>query len=168
MVTNTKFLDIWIDNCLTWQTHFNQLCLKIIRNTQLLRIGKNHLSMFNKKILYYAHIYSHLVYGCATWGNMLKAEQLKKLQKLQNCCIALITKREAMTKVYQSLKIMKIPEIIKLQNLKLGFKVQHSQLTVNVLATCTMDAKKATPQKNHSYNTRRKNEQNRPKPQSKW
>ena len=84
MVTRTKFLGIWIDNHLSWQSHFDQLCLKIIRHTTLLRISKNHLNTLTKKILYYAHIYSHLVYGCTTWGNMLKKELLAKLQKLQN------------------------------------------------------------------------------------
>ena len=128
VVTKTKFLGIWINNRLTWQSHFDQLCLKIIRNTTLLRISKNHLSTHTKKILYYAHIYSHLVYGCTTWGNMIKKEHLTKLQKLQNQCISLISNNDASTKVYQSLKIMKVKDIIKLQNLKLGFKVQHSQL----------------------------------------
>ena len=30
VVTKTKFLGIWIDNKLNWQTHFDQVCLKII------------------------------------------------------------------------------------------------------------------------------------------
>ena len=140
VVTKTKFLGIWIDNRLTWQPHFDQLCLKIIRNTTLLRLSKNHLSTNTKKILYYAHIYSHLVYGIITWGNMIKKEHLNKLQKLQNQCISLISNKDASSKVYHSLKIMKVKDIIKLQNLKLGFKVQHSQLQGNVLATCITDS----------------------------
>ena len=81
MVTNTKFLGIWIDNLLNWQVHFDYICLKIIRNTQLLRLSKNHLNMDTKKLIYYTHIYSHLVYGCTIWGNMLKANQIKKITK---------------------------------------------------------------------------------------
>ena len=131
-------------------------------------MSNKHLNIPTKLIIYYAHIYSHLVYGCTTWGNMLKAEQIKKLQKLQNRCISLISNKGVTNTVYQSLKIMKIPEIIKLHNLKLGFKVQHSQLPANVLAMCTTDSKKCTLTKRHSYNTRRKNEQNRSKPMSKW
>ena len=168
VVTNTKFLGIWIDNRLKWQYHLDQLCLNIIRNTQLLRMSKNHLNTPTKVIIYYAHIYSHLVYGCTTWGNMIKAEQIKKLQKLQNRCISLISNKGATNNVYQSLKIMKILEIIKLHNLKLGFKVQHSQLPAHVLAVCKTDATICTLTKHHSYNTRRKNEQNHPKPMSKW
>ena len=93
VVTKTKFLGIWINNQLSWQDHFDQLCLKIIRNTQLLRVSKNHLSIPTKKILYYSHIYSHLVYGCTTWGNTLRQDQLAKLQKLQNRCINLVSNK---------------------------------------------------------------------------
>ena len=80
VVMKTKFLGIWIDSLLNWQPHFDQLCLKIIHNTNLLKLSKNHLNMNTKKLIYYAHIYSHLVYGCTTWGNMLNQAQQKKLQ----------------------------------------------------------------------------------------
>ena len=48
-VTKTKFLGICIDRSLTWQPHFDQLCLKLVKNTQLLCISKNHLNMQTKK-----------------------------------------------------------------------------------------------------------------------
>ena len=141
MVMHTKFLGIWIDSQLNWQKHFDQLCLKIICNTQLLRISKKQLSMCTKNLIYYAHIYSHLVYGVTTWGNMLSKEHLSKLQRLQNCCFGLITGKTASIEDYKSLKIMRIPDIIKLQNLKLGFKVQYSQLPSMVMNACTTNAK---------------------------
>ena len=69
---------------------------------------------------------------------------------------------------YQLLKIMKVPELIKLQNLKLGFRVQHSQLPENVTLACTSDTNKNSLTKKHRYPTRHKNKPNHPKPQSKW
>ena len=66
VVTNIKFLCIWINNLLNWQVHFDYICLKIIRNTQLLKVSTNHLNIDTKKLIYYAHIYSYLVYGCTT------------------------------------------------------------------------------------------------------
>ena len=81
VVTKTKFLGVWIDSLLTWQPYFDQLCLKIIQNTNLLKRSKNHLNINTKKLIYYAHIYSHLVYGCTTWGNMLNESQQKKTPK---------------------------------------------------------------------------------------
>ena len=124
--------------------------------------------MHTKKLIYYAHIYSHLVYSCTTWGNMLRKEQIKKLQRLQNKCIKLITGKSATKEVYQSVKELQIAEIIKLQNYKLGYKVQHSQLPAKIINACTTDANKDSLTKTHQYNTRRKSEQNCPWPRSKW
>ena len=168
VVTHTKFLGMWIDNQLNWQTHFDYMCLKIIRNTQLLKVSKNHLNMDTKKLIYYAHIYSHLVYGCTTWGNMLKTCQLKKLQKLQNKCIELITGRTPTVNCYQSLKVLRVAQLIKLQNLKLGHKVQYPQLPTMILKACTSDVQGKSLQKGHGYNTRRKEEPNHPKLQTDW
>ena len=163
VVTKTKFLGIWIDNKLNWQTHFDQVCLKIICNTNLLRLSKNQFNMETKKLIYYAHIYSHLVYGCTTWGNMLNQSQLKKLQKLQNKCIQLINGKPATSDNYQSLKLLKFAEIVKLQNLKLGHQVQHSQLPERILDVCMSDTHSKSLVKLHGYQTRRKLEPNHPK-----
>ena len=168
VVTHTKFLGIWIDSSLSWQQHFDQLCLKIIRNTNLLKVSKNHLNMATKKLIYYAHVFSHLVYGITTWGNMLRSKQIHKLQRLQNKCILLISGTKTIMKEYQSLGIMKIPKLISLQNLKLGFKVQHSQLPIMIKTACVTDANRQKLDKGHSYNTRCKNEPNHPKSKCIW
>ena len=97
----------------------------------MLKCTRNLLGTEAKKCIYFAHIYSHLVYGCTTWGNMLNRSQIKKLQKIQNKCIACIINRCPKRNDYQSLKILKIDDVVKLQNLKLGFKLQHSQLPKN-------------------------------------
>ena len=70
--------------------------------------------MNTKKLIYYAHIYSHIVYGSTTWGNMLNQSQQKKLQKLQNKGIHLITGKQATRENYQTLKVLRFNEIIKL------------------------------------------------------
>ena len=37
-----------------------------------------------KKILYHAHVSSHLSYGTILWGPMINSSSLNKLSKLQN------------------------------------------------------------------------------------
>ena len=81
VAANFKFLGVCIDNKLTWQYHVNQLLLKLKGNTHLLLTSKNILNMHTKRVLYFAQIYSHLSYGIITWGNMLNAGQLHKLEK---------------------------------------------------------------------------------------
>ena len=112
--------------------------------------------MNTKKLIYYAHIYSHLVYGCTTWGNMLNQSQQKKLQRLQNKCIQLINGKPAMRENYQSQKLLRFSELLKLQNLKLRHRVQHSQLPERILYACKSDTHGKSLKKNHSYQTRRK------------
>ena len=163
MVTKTKFLGVWIDNLLNWQTRFDQLCLKIVRNTNLLKLSKSHLNMNTKILIYNAHIYSHLVYSCTTWGNMLNQAQNKKIQRLQNNCIHLINGKPAMRESYQSLNLLRFNEILTLQNLKLGHRVQHSQLPERILYACTSDTHGKSLEKKHSYQMRHKHEPNHPR-----
>ena len=148
MVTQTKFLGIWIDSKFNWQAHLDHLALKLIRNTNLLKRSKNHLSMYTKRTIYYAHIYSHLVYGCTIWGNMLRKDEMDKLQKLQNSCVRLITNRKDTSQSFQLLQLLSVAEIIKLQNLKLGYQVQHSQLPEMVMQACQTDVNSVSLEKN--------------------
>ena len=73
----TKFLGVWIDNKLNWKKHTTVLINKIKRNSTLL---KNTKALFTKntlKLIYYAHIYSHLTYGINVWGGMVSKETVK-------------------------------------------------------------------------------------------
>ena len=97
-VQHTKFLGVHIDECLNWQMHFNKLCLKIKRNTSLLRAGFNHLNKQSMWLLYFAQIYSHLSYGISIWGNLLNQANMSKLQKLQNKCVSLILRKKSINK----------------------------------------------------------------------
>ena len=110
--------------------------------------------MNTKKLIYYAHIYSHIVYGSTTWSNMLNQSQWKKLQKLQNKCIHLITGKQATRENYQTLIVLRFNEITKLQNLKLGYQVQHSQLPESILHACKSDTYRKSLVKSHGYQTR--------------
>ena len=89
-VQNMKFLGVRIDDNLNWNHQYNHVVLKIKRNMHLLRDNKLYLNINTKKLIYYAHIYSHISYCIVVWGNMLSKQELKKLQKLQNKCIDLV------------------------------------------------------------------------------
>ena len=89
-VMHTKFLGIWLDPKLLWEHHLSRLFLKLNTNMNLLKSTKFYLSPHARKNLYYAQIYSHMTYGIVLWGNMIKKEQLYKLQKYQNKCFTLL------------------------------------------------------------------------------
>ena len=71
---------------ITLQCHIQKLTLKIKRNTYLLSNGKQLMDQETKKLVYCAHIASHIQYGLLLWGNNASGDQLDKIQKLQNKC----------------------------------------------------------------------------------
>ena len=62
-VRSTKFLGITIDDELNWRCHINNLYSKIQANQRMLMLARNLISKENMRLLYYGHVYSHLMYG---------------------------------------------------------------------------------------------------------
>ena len=54
--TETKFLGIWIDEQLKWNTHIQKLLLKLTRNSNLLKLNQNMMPTMTKKLIYHSHI----------------------------------------------------------------------------------------------------------------
>ena len=86
-----KFLGVWIDEKLAWTKHISLLMMKLKQNMHLLRFNNKFLSKDTKKLIYYAHILSHINYGILVWGNMIRQDTFTKLQKIMNKCFKLIT-----------------------------------------------------------------------------
>ena len=124
----TKFLGMWLDQSLNWQCHIQKLTLKIKRNTYLLSNGKQLMDQETKKLVYYAHIASHIQYGLLLWGNSASGDQLDKIQKLQNKCIRQIHLKQTADNTAQSLGILSIDKMIMLENMKFGYKLVHQML----------------------------------------
>ena len=77
-----RFLGLWIDNKLQWSMHTNTLLMKLKQNTNLLKIGNKFLNKASKKLVYYAHIYSHIIYRILVWGNMIDTATKNKVQNV--------------------------------------------------------------------------------------
>ena len=121
----TKFLGMWLDQSLNWQCHIQKLTLKIKRNTYLLSNGKQLMDQETKKLVYYAHIASHIQYGLLLWGSSASGDQLDKIQKLQNKCIKQIHLKQTTDNIAQSLGILSIDKMIRLENMKFRYKLVH-------------------------------------------
>ena len=153
MVTHTKFLGIWIDKNLTWHEHISRINQKIQRNLHLFRAGKNFLNIHSKCLLYFAQIQSHLNYELVLWGNMSSTTLLNKLQKAQNKCMNLITGRWVSQNCYKKLGILRIRELLELENCKFSFKLLHHELPIRIEELSNYDQFGRTLQKNHKYKT---------------
>ena len=101
--TGTKFLGLWIDEHLNWNTHIQKLHLKLTRNTNLLKLNQNMMPTMTKKLIYHSHIGSHLQYGLLLWGNNATEDQLVKLQKIQTKCLKYILPKEKRLNLHHTL-----------------------------------------------------------------
>ena len=82
--------------------------IKKKKNTNLLQIGNKFLNKDSKKLVYHAHIHSHITYGLVVWGNMIDQTQRAKLQKSMDKCFKLITFQSPTIVNYKNEKNVKI------------------------------------------------------------
>ena len=163
----TKFLGTWIDHKLHWKTQTSNLLMKLKQNINLLKVGNKFLTKSSKKIYYYAHIYSHISYGLVVWGNMIDATTKRKIQKCMDTCFNLITHQPANAANYKKEKMLRLDDLVTLENLKLGYKMEHSLLPMTIQNLMKTDSNKKSLVKTHPYPTRSKNVPNLPTAQNK-
>ena len=153
-VTSTRFLGVTIDNRLTWNTHITNLISKISANKILLSKSKNLMNQESKKLIYYAHIHSHLTYANTLWSTNISKKQKKTIEKVQKDCLRSIankTNTSHTDPLFKSLKIMKVDELIQLEQSKLAYKIKNRLMPVPILELFDRLGKKT-----HRYDTRQK------------
>ena len=119
----------------------------------MLSFGRNLLDRNCLKNVYYGHIHSHVIYAITALGSMASQLQLKELNKLQKQCIRIVNKTNPTSDIagqFESLKILKLDELITLNLCKLGHKISHTQLPKLILQVFKQDRGK----KQHRYPTR--------------
>ena len=78
-------------------------------------------------------------------------------------CIEIISKNKNIEDSFKKLKIAKINELIKLQEIKIGYRLLNKLLPNKISQQLQCDPNQKSLIKVHSYNTRRKNIPNLPK-----
>ena len=162
-MNTTKFLGVWLDSELTWQKLATVLIRKLKQNLKLLQLSKNLLDRHTKKILYYAQFYSHLKYGILVWGNSVSKVLQEKLQKLQNKAFTLIFHKDPTISNYHSNKILRIKDLIKLENCKLVYNCLNGTIPEKIREAVLTDSHQQSLIKSHNYNTRYKHNPNHPR-----
>ena len=128
--------------------------MKIKKNTNLLQIGNKFLNKNSKKLVYYAHIYSHIIYGLVVWGNMIDQTQKTKLQKCMDKCFQLITSQPPTILNYKKEKMLRLSDLMILENAKLAYNLEHNLLPQKLHDMLLSDSKNQSLEKKHKYNTR--------------
>lgn len=68
-VYNTKFLDLTLDNALSWRTHIDTIIPKLSSASFALTVVKPFLSLDSLKMVYYSYFHSIMTDGLIFWGN---------------------------------------------------------------------------------------------------
>ena len=82
----------------------------------------------------YALFYSHLIYACNVWG-LTSEENLNKIEVLQRKCLRIISFsgfRSHTNHLFTEYRILKVRDVIKLQQLQLLYSFLDNSLPTNL------------------------------------
>ena len=161
-VKSAKFLGVMLDDKLTWKEHIEKLKVKLKRSFGMICRGKNLLNSNGLKMLYYAQFYSHLSYCIVLWGSMITSEYKRKLKTMENNCVKLLDLSNHLDDIYRKHNILKLDELVNLEQKKLGYKLNNNLLRPNLANVLLTDPRGKTLKKQHKYSTRQKDHPNLP------
>jgi len=113
-----KYLGIYIDSNLSGKYQCTLLARKLKRANGMLCKARHYVPVKELRSIYYAIFSSHISYGCQIWGQY-ENKYNKKIFKLQNKAMRLISFlhfRINPNPTYKELKILKLKDLISLQN----------------------------------------------------
>ena len=145
-----KYLGILIDCHLNWGFHCNVLSTKLSRAIGMLTKIRHYVPSELLRTIYFGIFSSLLSYGCQVWGQV-RNRHICRLERLQNKAIKVINFanfRESSLPHYRTSKILKLADIIKIQNFLFVFEDIKGNLPKALSNTFQLTRDR------HSYNTR--------------
>ena len=149
-VTETLFLGVIIDECLTWKPHILNLTRKVSKSLGIIYKSSFCLNKNSLCTLYYSLVYPYLYYCACVWG-LTYHSNLKRLVTLQKRAVRTISRSafDAHTNpIFKSLKLLKFENIVSLQVAKIMYLYKNGQLPESFKNMFF------TGQEIHNYNTR--------------
>lgn len=144
-VDNIKFLGLYIDDTLSWNTHIDKMCKKLASGLYALRIMCKFSDVSTLKKIYFAFINSHISYGLAMYG-CTSHENLNKLLVFQKKAIRIILGLSWSDTVKQHFPELGFFTVFSLYIFELILIIKQNLAALPKLG------------QNHNYNTRGKNE----------
>ena len=154
-VTNFDFLGLTLNEHLNWKPHIDKIANKISRTIGILNRQKHFLPLHSKLHIYSSLILSYINFGILSWG--YQCERITKLQKKAVRIISLSKYNAHTEPIFKELKLLKVSDILKLQELKFFYRYQHKQLPTYHLEL-PFQANSFT----HAYNTRQHHDIHQP------
>ena len=86
---SVKYLGVFLNDSLSWDTHLNTLIPKLNRAIHLLPKIRHHTPKYILKTIYFSLFNSHLIYASQIWGQS-KSDHFRKLVQLQDKALTII------------------------------------------------------------------------------
>ena len=146
-VEKVKYLGLFIDEDLKFQTHLEHIRNKLLPMAFAIRRIRHRISEKTANQLYFAHVYSHLTFMNPLWSSANK-ERIGDLFVIQKKVLKMIHKKNILTPTNElfSNKILPLPVINDYHLLILAFKIKHNLIKHNSIIQYVNEV--------HSYNTR--------------
>ena len=147
---NVKYLGLYIDQNLSFDYHINQLSKKLSRSNGILSKLRHFTSKETLISVYYSIFYSHILYGCSVWS-LTTLHNLKTISILQKKCLRIMNFspfNSHTNNLFLDDKILKLEDIIKIQQMKLVFDFKNDNLPEDLSKMFTLNSDI------NSYNTR--------------
>ena len=131
---STKYLGVQLDDDLSGVSHCNELLPKLRRANGMLAKARHHID--NKKDLlsiYHSMFSSIQTYASQVWG-LLDNSSLSKVERTQKAAVRIITFSEYNSHsapIFQELKLLRLKEYIKLQNILLIHDFRNNKLPLS-------------------------------------
>ena len=145
-----KFLGYYLDQRLTFEHHGYNLYKTLLSSVHVIRKLSTFIPQSCLKTLYYAYYYSRLSYGIHIWFPLLRSILKSNLVTLQKRLIRIICHkglRAHCMPLFKSQKILKIDDLVCIENLKLIFHVDAN--------LCPLPVKNLFVRPKHNHCTRR-------------
>ena len=117
-INQTKYLGIYLDKHLSWNSHLNQLKTKLSRGCGLLAKLHYYVNITTLRSVYFAIFDAQLRYGLQIWSQQ-KTGTIKQIEKLQDKAVRIINfkfKNNPSNPLYKSMKILKLNAVILFKN----------------------------------------------------
>ena len=101
-----------------------------------------------------------LLSGSIRWN--VKKNNLNHLLKAQNNCVKLLDTKQNIDVNYCNNSILTLPQLIHLEEIKLGYKITNKLLPTNLQSVLDTNQNGYDLNRKHTYNTRKKKIPNLP------
>lgn len=109
------FLGLRINASLNWSDHVEFMSSKILKGIYVLASLRNCVSFDVLKVVYYAHVVSHLRNNIIFWGHSTEADRIFKLQKRAIRTMEKVTRRTSCAPLFKKHEMLTLPSIYILE-----------------------------------------------------